>query len=217
MPISPGYVPTHYLFPAHLLGGRQTRQWLHLPAFRAPPPASPCASDLSGSLVAGMKKMRPSEEVPSESRPRTVPQDRCRLAGSGPASVEPLVRAVLHPRNAALVQPPFFFRRHRAAGCISNRLPLANRLPRPPAGQPISPRSLYLILGIPKKASENFFSFSHPPRGKRGGKKGTGKKGTCYFFRGNSGDRHFRPDFGPWTLLKSARRCAAGPWSRTPW
>jgi hypothetical protein len=25
------------------------------------------------------------------------------------------------------------------------------------------------------------------------GKKGTGKKGTCYFFRGNSGDWHFRP------------------------
>ena len=24
-------------------------------------------------------------------------------------------------------------------------------------------------------------------------KKGTGKKGTCYFFGGNSGDRHFRP------------------------
>ena len=32
-----------------------------------------------------MKKGRPSEGTPSESRPRTVPQDRCRPAGSGPA------------------------------------------------------------------------------------------------------------------------------------
>ena len=32
-----------------------------------------------------MKKGRPSEETPSESRPRTVPQDRCRLLSSGPA------------------------------------------------------------------------------------------------------------------------------------
>ena len=56
-------------------------------------------------------------------------------------------------------------------------------------------------------------------------KKGTRKKGTCYFFRGNSGDRHFRPDLGPWGKRGHATfsdeisgdrhfRPDLGPWTR---
>ena len=75
------------------------------------------------------KKGRPSEGTPSESRPRTVPQDRCRLLSFWLALGEPSVRAALRPRNAALLQPPISagrFLKHPV-----ERSPFLSRLPCP--------------------------------------------------------------------------------------
>ena len=94
-----------------------------------------------GPPPGSMKKGRPSGRNSLRKSPTHGPSDRCRLPSSGPASASLRFGPLYFPRNAALLQPPFFFRRRHAAGCTSNRLPLANGLPRPPAGQPIPLRS----------------------------------------------------------------------------
>ena len=94
---------------------------------------SPPRSDREKRATFGRNSLRKSP-TNGPSRPVSACWFRARLGG-------PLVRAASHPRNAALLQSPFFFRRRRAAGRILYRLPLANKLPRPPAGQPAPLRS----------------------------------------------------------------------------
>jgi len=86
------------------------------------------------------KKRRPSEETPSESRPRTVPLDRCRLLSSGPALASlwfgPLYAPATRPFSFSLFLP--------AAPCRRMHLesPPFSEQAAPPSGGPArSPRS----------------------------------------------------------------------------
>ena len=86
------------------------------------------------------------------------------------------------PATRPCFASPFFLRRRRAAGCISNLLPLANRLPRPPAGQPISPRSPVKILTI-RESATRVLLFLRAPKAAFGQALGCNgrKRGREYF------------------------------------
>ena len=86
------------------------------------------------------KKRRPSEGTPSESRPRTVPQDRCRLLSSGPALAGlwfgPLYAPATRPFSFSLFLP--------AAPCRRMHLessPFSEKAAPPSGGPARSPRS----------------------------------------------------------------------------
>ena len=122
-----------------------------------------------------------------------VPAPEGRLKGL-PVAVRSVPPALNRPAGARTKK------RGRAAGAFPfHGLAAVARVHAAPSG--LAPNRASFCLFIPHSTFRVPRLNVPPPRRSRlgclsireKGKKGTGKKGTCYFFGGISGDRHFRP------------------------